>query len=369
MKKLFGMLLVISILIGFVHVTGTVTGISDKLQPISPANNAKVMLANDTVAEWSKDYSTFISRNYFGKGDQFAPQPLTVSWTSADTDSYIFRIGTNKTLTDAKEYTVDTNEVCLEGLYTGTVYYWQVSADIGGNTKKSAVYCFSTAYTRRTIYLDGVTNTRDIGGIELESGGRIKQGMVYRGANLDTITDDAKEKQKKFYGIKTDLDLRRSSEVVVEGGSPLGSEINYVNISAPNYKEALADTANHEAVRNIIKLFANEDNYPIYFHCAIGRDRTGTIALLLEGLLGATQEEMYRDYEMTYLSTVGCSQYSSSQNQFAEQQILNSFMPMYNWLGSYGNGNTYAEHIESYLLDIGVTQQEIDSIRNILIEE
>ena len=42
-----------------------------------------------------------------------------------------------------------------------------------------------------------------------------------------------------------------------------------------------------------------DDNYSLLFHCRIGADRTGTLAYILEGLLGAPTEERYRDYELT----------------------------------------------------------------------
>ena len=38
----------------------------------------------------------------------------------------------------------------------------------------------------------------------------------------------------------------------------------------------------------------------IFFHCTIGTDRTGTIAYFLEGLLGVSEEDRLRDYEMSY---------------------------------------------------------------------
>ena len=41
------------------------------------------------------------------------------------------------------------------------------------------------------------------------------------------------------------------------------------------------------------------DAYAIYFHCRIGADRTGTLAYLIEGILGASEEERYKDFELT----------------------------------------------------------------------
>ena len=63
--------------------------------------------------------------------------------------------------------------------------------------------------------------------------------------------------------------------------------------------------ANYTLARNalieIMNAFTDVNNtdYSLYFHCRIGADRTGTIAYLLEGLLGVSEEDRYRDYEMS----------------------------------------------------------------------
>ena len=42
---------------------------------------------------------------------------------------------------------------------------------------------------------------------------------------------------------------------------------------------------------------------PVYFHCYAGADRTGTIALILEALLGMSQSDIDKDYELTCFTT------------------------------------------------------------------
>ena len=43
------------------------------------------------------------------------------------------------------------------------------------------------------------------------------------------------------------------------------------------------------------------DGKVVFFHCQVGTDRTGTIAYLLEGILGVSKEQRFEDYELSYL--------------------------------------------------------------------
>ena len=56
-----------------------------------------------------------------------------------------------------------------------------------------------------------------------------------------------------------------------------------------------------KAMREVMKYVVDPNNPEnIFFHCTIGTDRTGTLAYFLEGLLGVSEEDRLRDYEMTY---------------------------------------------------------------------
>ena len=49
-------------------------------------------------------------------------------------------------------------------------------------------------------------------------------------------------------------------------------------------------------MRKTFQIFAQPSAYPIFYHCRIGTDRTGYTTYLLLGLLGAYEEDIYRDY-------------------------------------------------------------------------
>ena len=58
-------------------------------------------------------------------------------------------------------------------------------------------------------------------------------------------------------------------------------------------------------IKDIFDLLSEEKNYPVYFHCVWGADRTGTLAFLINGLLGVSYEDLVKDYEMTTFSHSG----------------------------------------------------------------
>ena len=117
-----------------------------------------------------------------------------------------------------------------------------------------------------------------------------------------------------------------------------------------------------DAVRDIMAVFAEADNYPIAFHCAIGRDRTGTIAFLLGALCGMREEDLCREYDISFFAGLDSST-PSRMHQVA-------FTPLLNRMKNYKDANlSLAQNVRQYLLDIGLTQTQVDNIYNILVEK
>ena len=113
-----------------------------------------------------------------------------------------------------------------------------------------------------------------------------------------------------------------------------------------------------------MRVFADADNYPVYFHCAIGRDRTSMVAMLLLGVCGVSKTDICMDYEMSFFSESGCS----DKAQVAG--MAQTFSVTLNYIARNGDSHaTFQENCETYLLQIGLTQAEIDAIRSNLIEK
>lgn len=140
------------------------------------------------------------------------------------------------------------------------------------------------------------SNVRDLGGWPCD-GGTVRYGLLFRGGEV-TASDRAVLVQE--CGVRHELNLRGQTEAN-RTASPLGSDIwftcpeNYVWYSLgdkPTWKEIL------DCV-----ITAVTHNEPVYFHCSAGADRTGTVACILEAILGMSQSDIDKDYELTCFST------------------------------------------------------------------
>ncbi len=296
-------------------------------------------------------------RALYTEWDDFKPINNVLKW-EFDGEAESFSVVVSKD-SDLSTYvfkaTTEEKEVLLDNvLYPNEEYFWQVKASVSGEEVVSRIFEFSTKDTIRTVDIDGVSNTRDIGGFD-SLYGKTVNGLVYRGARLDDISEKGIG-QMNALGIKSDIDLRQLNE---GAENPSDRENNYAYLDSPMYLEIFEEDKK-ENLRNIISLFANPDNYPVYFHCAVGRDRTGTISFLLNNLLGVSQKDVLCEYLTSMFSVTGSLSVSKESDD-----LLQALNGMYIMLDAY-EGENYSEKTENFLLSIGVTKAEIDAIRDIM---
>ncbi len=308
--------------------------------------------------------------------DAFYPVNNVLKW-SDDLDnvsSYTVRIALDNKFTKTVQKVENADKavgVVLENPFMDTEYFWQVIANLenGGKTY-SPIFSFETDAAVRTVEIEGVSNTRDLGGFETVYG-YVKQGLVYRSARLETMTDAGKAAFNKL-GIKSDLDLRGKAEANVSANreDPLGLGEQYFVFDTPYYCAGVTtievgtgiNNRNYfENIKNIMSVFADKDNYPIDMHCAVGRDRTGTMAMLLKALLGASEEAAKKDYYTSMFATTG----AWNKGQTANQTVVVDYI--FDYLDTYA-GATLADRTATFLIEAcGMTQEQIDNIRNIMV--
>ena len=372
-KKRKKWLVFLVVLLNSVVIGGTIVGVKffkDNRITATPSNSEIVSLLEDDIYTVSSSYTKGITDQYYTKADCFAPKDVVISWdcTEDGATSYILKIGAKEDLSDAQRYETSERSFTLNNLYAGMHYYYQIEATWLNKTIQSEVFDFVTEELPRTIFVDGVSNTRDIGGYVTEDGKhRVRQGMIYRGAAVDNITAGGKETLLETCGINTDLDLRGVLE-----RSPLGSTVNFINVSAPHYAQKASEhgiyrDSYQEALTTAIRTFAKEENYPIYMHCQIGRDRTGTLAFLINALLGVGEKDLYLDYELSFMSQAGCNDFVDGITP--STFLSDHFWSLYSYIDNYVDEGTLSDKVEAFMLDIGITEKELVSIRTIMLED
>lgn len=304
----------------------------------------------------------------YASGVSVAQSSVKLTWEcdSERVTQYVVEYATKADYSDAIIQTVSKKKktVLLYNLYKATKYYVRVTAyeDEEAILEEESTFT-TTALGPRFMSIDGIYNVRDLGGYETSFDRRTMQGLLYRGGALlpadvydCNLTDEGKAYMSEVLGIKTEIDFRTPAEAGNYGGSPIpNAELKYVTLGG------YADAFRQSGYKEVFSMLADVNNYPIYMHCTGGADRTGTVSFLLNALLGVSETELIQDYELTSFSVYGQrntqrGDYSKYFQEFLER--LNAYM-----------GDTLQEKTENYMLTIGVTAEEISSIKAIMFGE
>ena len=397
------------------------------LKEIPGAGNVK--LVDDAVREYlsASDVSGQIAALPQVKVSKDAGAlPVKLAWNGNGSVKYTIYVADNENFDNATSYVVSgfTRELDVYNLLPSTTYYWKVAGD---RFDVSDTSVFKTEdLSVRLIYAEGTSNIRDLGGWNAD-GSFVNYGKIYRGNQLNgygnwgnnKLTENGLKTFKDDLKIKTEIDLRTQDK------DDANQTVNFVDASLPYYKYTIGQYtdilepsvwnalphdgntpvdsmenkndarrlsyATGNAVRNenamrrslkgIFEVLADERNYPVYIHCNAGADRTGTVAFLINGLLGVSEADLIRDYELTSFSSVSGLRYRSEikNGDFTEIGVMKNdydnfvaFGALMNAIkNNYGaEGGTLSYAIENFLTDyVGVSHEDIESLKRIMISD
>ena len=299
--------------------------------------------------------------------NQEIPPTYTIKWTAPTSGKQKLVLSERNW---RREYSLaaGVNEQPVTNLVPGTTYHWMVTSV--SNSSIIAEGSFATRGMLHQVYFTpNVRNGRDLGGWKGLGGKTIVYHKLYRGGAIhDDRTNDDGKKEMLAEGIRAEVDLREADDV--PSSSPLGSSVAFF---APGfdsgYNHMVRDNPDKVKETFMWVVARLREGKPVYFHCSAGRDRTGTLAVLLLGPLGVSESDMAKDYELTYFSPADWSMYTNDSNGYGYWHTRNnySYKSIRKTIYDMTDSGTYQERIVKYLLKIGVPQEDIDDLRSIML--
>jgi len=170
------------------------------------------------------------------------------------------------------------------------------------------------AHAARFLPLTGLLNARDLGGLPLAGGGLTQHGQLLR-ADAPLALGPEDRAQLAHFGLTTVVDLREAHELAREPNGLAdadGIAVEHVEVwslinasgiepadpwDITGFYLAALDHAG-PAFATAARVLAAAEGAAM-FHCTVGKDRTGLLALLILESVGVTREAVIEDFALT----------------------------------------------------------------------
>ncbi len=255
----------------------------------------------------------------------------------------------------------------IPNLIPGNTYYFRVEAGSEVLTQGQ----FKVEGPVRMIYAPSINNIRDLGGWTVQGNKQVRYGFIYRGGEANGLHPSVAEDRQTLIdlGIAADVDLR-SDDNYDSGNGQVGkcafgfSSADYFFSSGcrDNQVSHLTNSTSKARFKNWFNFILNHirEGKAVYFHCVWGADRTGLTAVLLEGLLGLSQEQMNKEFELTSLSFAGLRPKGGTLGYGDHQALIEK-------IKTYA-GATLRDKFDTYWTqEVGITQEQIEEFRSIML--
>ena len=292
---------------------------------------------------------------------------ITWQYRNHSTDvTYFISISQNEGMEDSFQiFGTNEQEIEVYNWYLGKNYYTIHARKPSGEVDSSKVYSVNVTndYIRNLYVGSKMTNCRDIGGKTIFTGGTIKQGLLYRtcgnGYNQDgkKIDDEGQKIMLDQLKVKTELNLHNNSsyDFNFTGTTKYATLMDYAD-GSPSKN---VFSRNAESVKNVFEILAKEECYPVFFHDRNSVDRTGLIAILLNGVLGVSLNDIYQDYLFSNFGKIGSKRKIGTNEADDIYEYIKEIKEL--------PGESFNEQCYNTLLTIGVPQSIISKILSIFI--
>ena len=343
-------------------------------EDISSSNNLENKVVsgfNHDFTYDSSDYSYSEVTDYSSESTPYTkdkPSPITVNW-GIDIDNVASSIICKTFDEEGNLVRTDTfsswsgNKVDIYNLTPCKEYKYKLFyTDSLSMVHQFSCGIISTSGQIRMISIDGVKNIRDIGGWPTINGGIMKYGKIYRSAILQSegygnITPAGISELIDNIGLDVELNFNGNSSPISSYVELLGSSDYRIDAYDNGLDPSKPTYTGQEYVNSFNALLQRlKSNKVILFHCLGGADRTGTFAFILEALCGVSESDLSKDYELT--SFAG----------WVRERSNSSYTGLINYIKNSFSGSTLNEKVEAMMISLGVTAQDIEDFRGIMID-
>ncbi|OHV47440.1 tyrosine-protein phosphatase [Pseudofrankia sp. BMG5.36] len=250
------------------------------------------------------------------------------------------------------------------------------------------------------IQLAGAHNVRDLGGLPA-GGGTVRPRVLLRGDNLDSLTTEDIALLRDDVGLRGVVDLRAPFENPKEaewfpqlGVTWLHEPL--MDFTGLSNQQAMRDRIGNDytsfygvmlegsgaGLARILEFLVSGPRTPALVHCAAGKDRTGIVTSVLLAVAGVERDAIVADYLATEQRIQAVREALAQREEYRhlrEQAASNQSTGATGSLGSLSLDPRAIIHVldtveaapggvAGFLIANGVTQEQIDRWREMIIE-
>lgn len=359
---------------------------------------------NLTWSNWEKNWPN---------GDQ--PNTYSIRWKAEEDVAYVVHLEDKLGWKRDIETKSGACYQDITNLVPNDHYTYKVTV-LGKDTVVAEGSFDTTGHLHQITFKSNCRNARDLGGWKTVDNKTVKYRLVYRGGRMndpwETILSSAGKKEVLAEGIGAELELRGSDDcvktpavkgldhcvpVIEEGGKVM---LGVAKPSAKNCAKWLKYDVGRTDISDVSSYTPTQQEYDdfqtaykaktkqcfefilqsvragkgVYFHCSLGRDRTGTMGVIVLGVLGVREGDISKEYEITYFAPVGFSVSSSDKANNPEPIFKNDrthwvYSDIVPYFWSLATDGTFASGVEKYLVDIaGVPKADVEEFRSLMLE-
>ena len=199
--------------------------------------------------------------------------------------------------------------------------------------------------------------------------GNLTTGLLHRSSS--PFSDDINRARyvsayMEDQGIRTVLNLADTEEKIVTYDMPPYSQKLWDDdhvILCPLKADPTAEDYNRRLIEALIELPSHPAPYIV--HCMEGKDRTGYVCALLEGLCGATYEEIVADYLVTYENYYRIT--PQKDKELCNALVTMRLNPCLMYYAGVDDESMlpsvdFAKSFSYHLLSHGMSRQEVDAL-------